>query len=70
MNLRLFSLTWQNEHFTHNSVAMKSTVSKLMRMLKGIPRNPLKISQYIRDIANSLKKAVSETSPLSPVTFP
>ena len=55
MNLRLFSLTWQNEHLTHNSVAMESTVSKLIWMVKGIPRNPLMMSQYICDITNSLK---------------
>ena len=55
MHLRLFSLTWQSEHFTHNSVAMKSTVSKLIWMLEGIPRNPLMMSHYIRDITNSLK---------------
>ena len=45
MNLRLFSLTWQNEHFTHNSVAMKSTVSKVIWMLEGIPRIALVMSQ-------------------------
>ena len=50
MNLRLFSLTWHNEHFTHNSMAIKSTVSKSIWMLKGIPMNPLMMSQYIRDI--------------------
>ena len=55
MNLRLFSLTWKNEHFTHNSVTMKSTVSELIWMLEGIPRNPLMISQYIHDITNSLQ---------------
>ena len=54
-NERLLSLTWQNEHFTHNSVAMKSTVAKFIWMLGGIPRNPLMMSQYIRDITNSLK---------------
>ena len=37
MNLRLFSLTWQNEHFTHNSVTVKSTVLELIMMLEGIP---------------------------------
>ena len=26
MNLHIFSLTWQNEQFTHNSVAMKSSL--------------------------------------------
>ena len=55
MNLRLFSLTWQNEHFTHNSVTMKITVSELIWMLEGIQRNPLMMSQYIHDITNSLK---------------
>ena len=33
MNLRLFSLTWQNEHFTHNSVAMKSSLKSNMDAL-------------------------------------
>ena len=55
MNWRLFSLTWQNEHFTHNSVTIKSTVSELIWMLEGIPRNPPMMSQYIRDITNNLK---------------
>ena len=55
MNLRLSSLTWQNENFTPNSVTMKSTVSELIWMLEGIPRNPLMMSQYIRDITNSLE---------------
>ena len=41
MNLRPFSLIWQNKNFTHISVAMKSTVSKLIRVLEGIPRNLL-----------------------------
>ena len=38
MNLRLLSLIWQNEHFTYNSVAVKCAFSKLISMLKGIPR--------------------------------
>ena len=50
MNLRLFSMTWQNEHFTHNSVTIKNTVSELAWMLEGIPRNPLMMPQYIRDM--------------------
>ena len=55
MYLRLFSLTWQNEHFTHNAVIMKSTVLELIWMFDGIPRNPLMMPQYIHDITNSLK---------------
>ena len=44
MNLRLSSMTWQNGHFTHNSAAMMSTVSKLIWMPGGTPGNPLMLS--------------------------
>ena len=55
MYLRLLSLTCQNEYCTHNSATIKSIVSELIWMLEGIPRNPMIMSQYIRDTTNSLK---------------
>ena len=40
MTLRLFSLTWQNEHFTHNSVTLKSTVSEINMDARGYTNEP------------------------------
>ena len=45
MNVRLLSLTWQNEHCTHNYVTVQCIVSKLIWTLGGLPRNPLMMSQ-------------------------